>query len=109
MIIRKLAAPGVNILSTLWNDNYGTKSGTSIAAPYVSGVAALVWRLYPEKTRDELRTWLRSKNDDLGESGFDYLYGYGRINAKKAVSVPNVAVTGVSPWRSVVGQDSLLR
>jgi thermitase len=100
----ELSAPGVNILSTLWNDRYGVKSGTSMAAPYVSGVAALVWSLYPEKTRDELRIWLRGKSDDLGEPGFDYLYGYGRIDAKKAVSIPNIALTGVTLGKSVVGQ-----
>ncbi|HUV98433.1 MAG TPA: S8 family serine peptidase [Candidatus Paceibacterota bacterium] len=100
----ELSAPGVRILSTLWDDDYGIKSGTSMATPYVSGVAALVWGLYPEKTRDELRTWLRDKSDDLGEPGFDHVYGYGRINAKKAVSTPNIAVTGVSLGKSVVGQ-----
>jgi subtilisin family serine protease len=100
----ELSAPGVSILSTLWNDYYGVKSGTSMAAPYVAGVAALVWGVYPEMTRDELRTWLRGHSDDLGEPGFDYVYGYGRINARKAVSIPNVAVTGVSSGKTIVGQ-----
>jgi subtilisin family serine protease/subtilisin-like proprotein convertase family protein len=42
-----LAAPGVNILSTLPNNTYGTLSGTSMATPMVTGVIALVWSEHP--------------------------------------------------------------
>jgi subtilisin family serine protease len=45
-----LAAPGVNILSTLPSGAYGSKSGTSMAAPIVAGVMALVWSAYPTWT-----------------------------------------------------------
>ncbi|MEM2567030.1 MAG: S8 family serine peptidase [Candidatus Bathyarchaeia archaeon] len=83
----ELAAPGVNIHSTVpWG--YESWSGTSMACPHVSGVAALVWSLYPEKTREWLRLWLRYTADDLGAPGFDVNYGYGRINARKAVEQP---------------------
>lgn len=82
----ELAAPGVSICSTVpWG--YEFWSGTSMACPHVSGVAALVWSLYPEKTRDWLRLWLRYTADDLGDLGFDVYYGYGRINARKAVEL----------------------
>ncbi|MGB3904320.1 MAG: S8 family peptidase, partial [Anaerolineae bacterium] len=40
-----VAAPGVYIYSTLWNDKYGWKDGTSMAAPHVAGQAALIWSL----------------------------------------------------------------
>jgi thermitase len=80
----ELAAPGVDIYSTVpWG--YQSWSGTSMATPHVSGVAALVWSLHPNKTRDWVRLWLRYTADDLGDPGFDVYYGYGRINARKAV------------------------
>ena len=92
----ELAAPGVDIYSTMptyyvtMNDygysmNYDYMSGTSMACPHVAGVAALVWSLYPNKTRDWVRFWLQNTADDLGDPGFDVYYGYGRINARKAV------------------------
>ncbi len=102
----ELSAPGVDVYSTLLNDGFGYKSGTSMAAPHVSGVAALVLSLYPEETLDDLRTRLGNTADDLGEAGFDYYYGYGRINAKKAVASlnPNIAITDVSLEKTIVGQ-----
>lgn len=51
-------APGVDIYSTLPGNTYGPQQGTSMAAPVVSGVAALVWSYYPALTVDQLRTVL---------------------------------------------------
>jgi len=84
----ELAAPGVRIYSTVYNDDYEYMSGTSMACPHVSGVAALVWSQFPNATRDWVRLWLRYTADDLGDTGFDVYYGYGRINAEKAVGEP---------------------
>lgn len=50
-----LFAPGVDIYSTIPNNGYEPNSGTSMAAPVVSGVAALVWSYYPELTMAQLR------------------------------------------------------
>jgi hypothetical protein len=84
----ELAAPGVHIYSTVYNDSYTYMSGTSMACPHVSGVAALAWSQFPNATRDWIRYWLRYTADDLGDPGFDIYYGYGRINAEKAVWEP---------------------
>jgi archaellum component FlaF (FlaF/FlaG flagellin family) len=84
----ELAAPGVHIYSTVYNDSYAYMSGTSMACPHVSGVAALAWSQFPNATRDWVRHWLRYTADDLGNPGFDVCFGYGRINAEKAVGKP---------------------
>jgi len=84
----ELAAPGVHIYSTVYDDNYAYMSGTSMACPHVSGVAALVWSQFSNATRDWVRLWLRYTADDLGDLGFDVYYGYGRVDAEKAVGEP---------------------
>jgi hypothetical protein len=81
----ELAAPGVNIYSTIRGPSYDYWSGTSFACPHVSGLAALLWIEFPNATRDWIRNRLRETADDLGNPGFDIHYGYGRINARKAI------------------------
>ncbi len=84
----ELAAPGVDVYSTYLNNGYQSLSGTSMAVPHVAGVAALIWSQFPNMTRDQVRVQLRRTADDLGNLGFDEFYGYGRINAKNAVTQP---------------------
>jgi thermitase len=92
----EVAAPGVDTYSTMptypvtlnlygCDLNYGYLSGTSMACPQVAGVAALIWSRFPNITRDQVRAQLRYTADDLGDPGFDEYYGYGRVNARKAV------------------------
>jgi len=81
----ELSAPGVDIISTWPHNSYVSASGTSMACPHVTGVAALIMSRFQNQSRDWVRLWLRYSADDLGASGFDYIYGYGRINAEKAV------------------------
>ena len=50
-----VAAPGVDIVSTVINGKYDTYSGTSMATPHVSGIAALVWSEFPNMTNLELK------------------------------------------------------
>lgn len=65
--------------------NTAILSGTSMASPYAAGVAALVLSKNPNLTPDEVRQVLRSSADDLGTPGWDPVFGYGRINAARAV------------------------
>jgi len=93
----EVAAPGVSIYSTVWDDSYASWSGTSMATPHAAGVAALIWSQFPSMTRDQVRARLRSTADDLGNPGFDIYYGYGRINARKAVGTsPPSAPSGLT-------------
>jgi thermitase len=83
----ELAAPGVDIYSTVpWG--YESWSGTSMACPHVSGVAALIWSCFPSMTRDQVRAQLRYSSQDLGAVGFDNYYGYGLPQADWAVETP---------------------
>jgi subtilisin family serine protease len=63
--------------------------GTSAAAPQVSGVAALIDSLYGGTAPGGvLQARLRQSADDLGDPGIDAVYGWGRVNAYKAVTMP---------------------
>jgi len=79
-----VSAPGVGIYSTIPN-GYGYKDGTSMATPFVSGLAALVLSRWPDYTPSQVETALFNNADDLtaypGSSGRDNYFGYGRINA----------------------------
>lgn len=84
-----LVAPGVDIMSTCWAGEreglYCAKSGTSMAAAYVSGIAALVRSVNVRLTPDEVTRILLQATIDLGPRGRDPYYGAGIINAHIAV------------------------
>lgn len=60
-------------------------SGTSMASPHVSGVAALVVGKNPALPPDQVRRILQESADDRGLPGWDPLFGWGRVNARRAV------------------------
>ncbi|MCB0113248.1 MAG: peptidase S8, partial [Caldilineaceae bacterium] len=85
-----ISAPGYTIYSTYYDLNnyyngYIYMSGTSMAAPHVAGVAALLLSQNPERTPDDLRRVLLETADDLGLPGIDVEFGAGRLNAKQAL------------------------
>lgn len=79
-----LTAPGVSVRSTVPSGGYLPMSGTSMAAPHVSGVAALVWSHFPDKSAQEIRQALQESAQDLGPTGKDIRFGHGLVNAKRA-------------------------
>ncbi len=85
----ELAAPGgdsgARIISTVLDNDYGNKMGTSMACPFVTGVAALMMGANPGMSNVEVREALREQAIDLGEPGKDPIYGYGLVNAYRAV------------------------
>lgn len=80
-----LVAPGVRIFSTVPNNGYETFSGTSMASPHVAGVAGLLLAQRPTLTNHEVRAILTASADDLGEVGRDRQYGYGLVDAVRAL------------------------
>ncbi len=88
----ELAAPGVNVLSTMPSDGYGHYSGTSMAAPIVAGVAALGKAVNPDLGAGDLRRLLRETAVDVGLSGDEQ--GAGRVDAAALVAAVGSASGG---------------
>ena len=80
-----VAAPGAVIYSLFRGSGYRTLSGTSMAAPHVSGLASLMLSYNDCLTADEIADLLRATALDLGPAGFDQKFGHGRIDALAAL------------------------
>lgn len=92
-----VVAPGVSICAAEWDSAWSNKkclddkhiaiSGTSMAAPHVSGLVALIKQKNPDWTPDEIKMSLRSTAVDLNQEITSQ--GYGRIDPLKAAGVKN--------------------
>jgi len=71
------SAPGVFVASTYLGNGYAVQDGTSMAAPFVTGVLALYRQLEPEASAAELREALQATALDLGKPGRDEWFGFG--------------------------------
>jgi subtilisin family serine protease len=89
-----LSAPGINIYTTNNGGGYGAWWGTSFSAPITAGVAGLVMSANPALTAEQVQDVMKQSADDLGAAGWDNRYGWGRLNASRAVSM---ATGGVTP------------
>jgi len=118
-----LSAPGAGIFTlipgwqaTSYDYAYGYWSGTSFSTPIVAGLAALIFSANPNLTPTQVEQILKSTAVDLGSPGYDIYYGWGRINASKALrmaagtptppqdtSPPNVAITYPNDKSTVSG------
>lgn len=94
-----VVAPGVGIFSTALGRTYGYGTGTSFAAPFVTGIAALilakhrktgVHHLTPVETVDQMRDHLIKMSIDLGAPGFDTTFGYGLPVFRDTISLRQV-------------------
>ena len=110
-----VAAPGTNITSTIYSEDsqlnghiatdargnislnvaphqpnygYGDLSGTSMAAPHVTGALALLIQRFPYLDNAQIRDVLLTTATDLGAAGVDEIYGWGLINLRKAIDGP---------------------
>ncbi len=103
-----ITAPGANIYSTrsrgaafnpeylvASNDNYAIMSGTSVATPHITGIAALVWESNPTLTGAQMRERIRLAGDTAPPPNNSW--GYGKANALKAITS---AVSAITPTGS---------
>ena len=117
-----LVAPGTAVFtghnSTASNLEYYYGSGTSYAAPLVSGAAAVVWEKYPYFNNDLIRQTLLGTATDLGAPGVDAVFGYGLLDVAKALGGPAkfdwgdvaVRVDGSSTWSNAIsGNGGLIK
>ncbi|MBW2976588.1 S8 family serine peptidase [Candidatus Woesearchaeota archaeon] len=93
----ELIAPGENITSTALNQKYGSFDGTSMAAPHVAGVIALLKESDPLTTTNDIRTNLQRNAIDLGYGGKDTYFGYGLVNINLVEEILNATIIIVFP------------
>jgi thermitase len=82
-----VAAPGVSIYTTASGGGYRGASGTSFSSPITAGLAALLFSVNPSLSNSQVVALIKDNADDLGDAGFDYFYGTGRINAYRSLSM----------------------
>jgi hypothetical protein len=88
-----ISAKGTSVYSTLPNDEYGNKTGTSMSCPGVAGVVTQLYDAYRQLNNDEdptgglIKGIVLNTAEDLGNPGPDFRFGWGRINALRAVKI----------------------
>ena len=82
----EVTAPGTSIYSTLPGDDYGSKTGTSMACPHASGAVAILRQVNPDLGVAEIKQYLMDTAHDKGAPGEDHPYGWGIIDVGAAVA-----------------------
>lgn len=100
---KDIAAPGIDITSTVYKGGYAIKTGTSMASPMVAGVIALMLSAEPNLSVNQVKNILYNTATDLGISGRDDWYGHGLIQADKCVKQA-YATTGDSKGKTTGGR-----
>lgn len=86
-----ISAVGTDVFSCVQPQGYANYTGTSMAAPGVSGTMALLYQAYRQSNNNLdpdgglMKAVLMNSADDLGNAGPDYWYGYGRMNALRSI------------------------
>jgi len=116
-----VVAPGVNIYSTLrdesklknlsglscfdfFNNSYGCKSGTSMAAPFVTGAAGLIWGVDPDLTAEQVKEIIVNSADrPITYEGREYKILNAKSSVKIAYELVGEAITG--PQEPLPGEE----
>ena len=98
-----LAARGSGRMTIAYDpDDYDLKSGTSMAAPHVTGAIALLWSLAPEATPAQIVNALITTATDLGTPGQDDLHGHGQIDVFAAAKLLAPSAYGPTTGRRIL-------
>ncbi len=93
----EVSAPGVNVRSADGRTGYGSKSGTSMAAPHVSGAVLLLKEAFPQLSGRQILNALYQTAVDLGDPGEDNVFGRGVINLPAAFNFLSASHTPAAP------------
>ena len=107
-----LGAPGMNIYSAKPNNEYRYASGTSMATPHVSGVAALIMAAYPYLTVDEVKNLILNSSDPNTSLQNKTVTG-GRLNAYNALNINDkrikIYISSPRPAYVFYGEAALIK
>lgn len=88
-----ISAVGTDVTSTIDPNTYASYSGTSMACPGVAGTLAQLYHAYKDMNAGAnppsglIKGTVLNTADDIGNSGPDFIYGWGRINARRAYNL----------------------
>ncbi|HUX40505.1 MAG TPA: dentilisin complex serine proteinase subunit PrtP [Rectinemataceae bacterium] len=105
-----VCSPGFDIISTFNGSpsDYEWDSGTSMAAPFVTGLAAYILAYNPNLQPDQVKTIIENTADKIGgETGYSADFGYGRVNVKSAMDLASSIAAGTSTLTSTYSTGTL--
>jgi len=88
-----IGAKGTNVYSTEYDNTYGTKTGTSMSCPGISGVMAQLYHAYKDSNQNQnpnsalMKCVLLNSANDIGNPGPDFKNGWGEVNAFQALEI----------------------
>jgi subtilisin family serine protease len=109
-----IVAPGANIFGLWRNSGYttsgfpGLQSGTSMATPHVSGLAALLMSYNPALSVPQIEQIIKDSVDDIGVPGWEPELGWGRLNMRAALEAATAPCEGDANGSGTVDVDDLL-
>ncbi len=102
-----VAAPGAGIITTTKGGGYASWSGTSFSSPITAGVVALILNTNPSLTPDQAEKILESSADDpAGYSDYNTTYGWGRVNAYKAMQLAGQPAPDTQPPTTAIASPT---
>ena len=90
------STPGATVRLGFGYEGWALESGTSMATPHATGVAALAWAVAPNAPATDIANAVINTATDLGDPGVDNTYGHGLVNAIAAGKQLNPAAFGIS-------------